>query len=88
MEKQFDIFGDNGNSDSLIELQNGKLRFFEHFFDKKQSDNFLSAFIDKISWHQDNMKMYARQINLPRLSAWHGDNSKTYTYSGIKLVLG
>lgn len=86
MDNQLDIFGSNENSNSVIELQNGKLQFFEHFFDKKQSDIFLSTLINTIPWHQDKMNMYGKEVNLPRLSAWYGDNFKSYTYSGIKLT--
>ena len=37
-----------------------------------------------IAWKQDKMKLYGRQILLPRLTAWYGDPGAAYTYSGIK----
>ncbi len=38
-----------------------------------------------IPWRQDTIAMYGKKIALPRLSSWHGDSDKPYTYSGITL---
>ena len=38
-----------------------------------------------INWHHDKIKMYGKEIYLPRLSAWYGDSDKPYTYSGLTL---
>lgn len=37
-----------------------------------------------ILWKQDSIKLYGKTIPLPRLTAWYGDNGKSYTYAGIK----
>lgn len=37
-----------------------------------------------INWKQDHIKLYGKNIPLPRLTAWYGDPDKVYTYSGIK----
>ena len=39
-----------------------------------------------ILWQQDAMKIYGKQVMLPRLSAWYGDTGMSYSYSGIDLV--
>lgn len=39
---------------------------------------------ENILWKQDRMKLYGRDIPLPRLTAWYGDPGAAYTYSGIK----
>lgn len=38
-----------------------------------------------IAWHQSTMMMFGKRVSLPRYCAWHGDNDKPYTYSGITL---
>jgi len=38
-----------------------------------------------IQWHHDKINMYGKTFFLPRYSAWHGDNDKPYTYSGLTL---
>jgi alkylated DNA repair dioxygenase AlkB len=39
-----------------------------------------------IKWKQDAIKLYGKEIPLPRLTSWYGDSGKSYTYSGIKSI--
>lgn len=38
---------------------------------------------ENIAWKQDKIIFGKHERNLPRLTAWHGDLDKPYTYSGI-----
>lgn len=40
---------------------------------------------ENIHWQHDSVSMFGKIYDLPRLSAWYGDNNKPYTYSGITL---
>ena len=40
---------------------------------------------ENVAWQQDIIKMYGKEIPLPRVSAWYGDSDRAYTYSGIRL---
>ena len=40
---------------------------------------------NEIAWQQDKMSMYGKEVNLPRLTAWYGENDKNYSFSGITL---
>lgn len=40
---------------------------------------------ENIQWRQDKIRMFGREVDLPRLSAWHGDSDRPYTYSGLTL---
>lgn len=46
--------------------------------------DFLHIKFKNIIWKQDRIKIYGREIILPRLTAWYGDSGRVYTYSGIK----
>ena len=37
-----------------------------------------------IKWKQDTINFYGKEHLLPRITAWYGDQGKTYIYSGIK----
>src|SRR4051812_15806279 len=41
---------------------------------------------DSTAWQQDTMKMFGKAMNLPRLTAWYGDDGTRYKYSGIENV--
>jgi alkylated DNA repair dioxygenase AlkB len=36
-----------------------------------------------IHWKQDRIKLYGKDLPLPRLTSWYGDPGRCYTYSGI-----
>lgn len=38
-----------------------------------------------INWNHDKIKLYGKEMFLPRFSAWYGDYNKPYTYSGLTL---
>ena len=38
-----------------------------------------------INWYHDTIQMFGKKHKLPRISAWYGDNNKSYMYSGIQL---
>jgi alkylated DNA repair dioxygenase AlkB len=38
-----------------------------------------------INWQQEHLRIYGKDVPLPRLTAWHG--VKNYTYSGITSML-
>lgn len=38
-----------------------------------------------IDWRQDRVSMFGREVALPRLTAWHGDDDRPYTFSGLTL---
>lgn len=55
------------------------------FFSQEESDEFFQVLYDEIEWRQDAMKLYGKEVNLPRKTAWYGDRDKSYTFSGIHL---
>lgn len=66
-------------------LQPGIVRHIPRAFAKTRSDEILKQLLQDIPWRQDHMKLYGKEVPLPRLSAWYGDAGMRYTYSGIAL---
>ncbi len=46
-------------------------------------DKFQQIHFANIRWKRDKIKMYGKQIPLPRLTSWYGDQGRSYSYSGI-----
>ena len=53
--------------------------------DWHQENDINTLPFENIQWQHDSVSMFGKTHNLPRLSAWYGDNNKPYTYSGITL---
>jgi alkylated DNA repair dioxygenase AlkB len=78
----------NASSDSVRErlpMPDAKVTFYQNFFDFQESDEMFQILLNEINWRQDRMKLYGKEIDLPRKTAWYGDQNKSYTFSGIHL---
>ncbi|MGG6269673.1 alpha-ketoglutarate-dependent dioxygenase AlkB family protein [Leptolyngbya sp. AN03gr2] len=67
---------------SLIK-QNGTVFLYENLFDQAEADQLYSELLTDIDWQQDHLKIYGKNVPLPRLTAWYGE--KQYSYSGIEM---
>lgn len=90
---QGDLFSEFGSATSadhnlvgeVPSLPDAKVTFYRNFFDFRKSDTLFQALLNEINWRQDRMKLYGKEIDLPRKTAWYGDRDKSYTFSGIHL---
>jgi len=83
---QADLFGQTIETPNpIIKLQDAELLYHPAFYDKAESDRIFKTLLETIEWKQDKIMMYGKELPLPRLSAWYGENNKPYTYSGITL---
>lgn len=44
----------------------------------------FAALRGSVRWRHDRIKLFGREHELPRLTAWHGDRGAGYVYSGIR----
>ena len=77
------LFQENPNEVEKIPIQDGELRLYPHFFLSQERETFFNQLKENVKWQQEEIKLYGRKIPLPRLTAWFGDEGKTYMYSGI-----
>lgn len=77
------LFSENPNEVEDILIQDGKLRLCPHLFSPEEREKFFTQLKADVNWQQEEIKLYGRKIPLPRLTAWFGDEGKTYMYSGI-----
>lgn len=77
-----------------IEVPEGKLLYFEDFINQETSKSLKEYFCKKdknenfenIKWNQDAIKIYGKEVLIPRLSAYYGDENKIYHYSNLVLI--
>ena len=68
-----------------LAIPDGEVAMYRNFFNKAESNQLFQELLSGIKWQQDKMKLYGKEIDLPRLTAWYGDDGKSYTYSGIAM---
>ena len=61
-----------------------ELNFWPQWLEPKQADNLLSQSIETLPWRHDKIRMFGKQVPVPRLQNWFADHTNTsYTYSNI-----
>jgi len=68
-----------------LALPDGDVAVYQTFFDTQQSDRFFSELYSNTKWSQEFFKLYGKSVPIPRLTAWYGDEGKSYTYSKITM---
>jgi alkylated DNA repair dioxygenase AlkB len=61
----------------------GEVYYVPNIFTKEQADAYFDELLTQVSWRQEPIKIFGREIMQPRLTAWYGD--KAYTYSGLTM---
>jgi hypothetical protein len=51
----------------------------ENFFSPNKSQALFDPLLAETSWEQKEIKMHGKLIKIPRLTAWHGTASYTYS---------
>jgi alkylated DNA repair dioxygenase AlkB len=69
-----------------LDLPEAEVIFYPAFFPAPQADRLLRELLDTTAWRQETITLYGKPIEVPRLTAWYGDEGTRYTYSGITNV--
>ena len=75
-----------GRTFQALELAEAEVVLYPTFFSASVTDRLLRELRDTTAWRQETITLYGKTIDVPRLTAWYGDEGTTYVYSGIKNV--
>jgi alkylated DNA repair dioxygenase AlkB len=53
-------------------------------FDPAEAQRWFERLQAEIPWEQHHIRLFGRQVPVPRLSCWLGDADAVYTYSGMR----
>lgn len=68
-----------------INLGEGRLKLRFEAFGAEEAEGWYNALLSDIPWQQDTLWIAGREIPVPRLQCWMGDEGSDYGYSGIRL---
>ena len=58
---------------------------YEKFINNSDADRIFSSALNEIPWESSTIKMYGKEVPIPRLQCWIGDPGCEYAYSGKSL---
>lgn len=68
-------------SDGVDILDDNTLLWHPEFFSKEDADGLQSKLSNEIDWQTRTIKLFGKEMLMPRLTAWYGDEGIEYTYS-------
>jgi len=66
-------------------MPDAEVYFWPQFFAAQERSRYWQELTSTVAWQQDKIKMFGKELLLPRLTAWYGDSGKSYSYSGLHL---
>jgi len=69
-----------------FDLPNADILLYENFFTLQESNNLYRILKETIAWQQDQIVLYGKNLDLPRLTAWYGNPEISYAYAGISMA--
>ncbi len=79
---QTDLFSTTEIRKTEFELPGAAITFFENFLSIEESNKLYKSLLENTIWEQDQMTIYGKNVNLPRLTSWYGTVDKTFAYAG------
>ena len=64
----------------------GEVYYVPNVFSRQQSDEYFNQLFTEIRWKQEPIKIFGKEVMQPRLTAWYGDITRSYAYSGITMA--
>lgn len=75
---QRSLFDDGANR-----FADGDMTYIVDWLDTADARRLRDDLVATSAWRQETIKMYGREVAVPRITAWHADPDCGYTYSGI-----
>ncbi|NDK56448.1 alpha-ketoglutarate-dependent dioxygenase AlkB family protein [Pontibacter fetidus] len=70
------------NRFAQIMMPDANVWYAPAFFSPEASNLYFQQLLTQINWQQESIRMFGKELPMPRLTAWYGD--KSYTYSGLQ----
>lgn len=67
------------NADEYYQFPEELLEYTEHFLSSAEAAMLYKLLIENVSWKETSQKMYDKTVLIPRLTAWYGEEGKSYT---------
>ncbi|MEM9649515.1 MAG: alpha-ketoglutarate-dependent dioxygenase AlkB [Bacteroidota bacterium] len=70
----------------VLDLPQGNVIYYPSFFSWEEADRFFQVLRESVPWQSDQIKIFGKTYNQPRLTSLFADNGKTYSYSGLTMT--
>lgn len=68
-----------------LKLKDADVWYYPNFFSEEEREHYFNILRSQTKWKQDDITIFGKTHNQPRLTALYGNNKKTYSYSNITM---
>jgi alkylated DNA repair dioxygenase AlkB len=68
-----------------LALPDAEFIYYPNFFKKEEADSLFKKLYTETAWQQDEITVYGKKHQQPRLTALYGNEGKPYGYSNIQM---
>lgn len=68
-----------------FDLPDAEIEYYPDFFSETEAHALFHKLLDEIPWQQDNITVFGKTYEQPRLTALFGNEEKPYSYSNITM---
>jgi alkylated DNA repair dioxygenase AlkB len=61
----------------------GELYWQKAYYSQNEANVWLHILTNTLAWQKEQLFIYGKWLNVPRLTAWYGDPEAYYRYSGV-----
>ncbi|MET4676118.1 alkylated DNA repair dioxygenase AlkB [Luteibacter sp. PvP120] len=69
-----------------VDLPGAEVDLAPAWLPRDEADALLASLLATLPWEVHRIRMFGRQVDSPRLSAWIGDADAAYRYSGTRFI--
>jgi alkylated DNA repair dioxygenase AlkB len=78
-ESQYD------NTPTQLDMPDADLKYYPNFIAASEAAILMQALYQSLDWRQEQITLYGKTFDVPRLQAWYGDKNARYQYSNLSL---
>jgi len=67
-------------------IPDAEVSYRSDFLSGSEADALLESLLELSDWRRERLRIFGRELDAPRLSAWYGDPGIAYSYSGVTHV--
>ena len=67
----------------LLDLPDSDIRYFPTVYSDLDSARIYSDLMEETPWRAETITLFGKTYDQPRLTAWYGEEGKSYSYSNI-----
>jgi alkylated DNA repair dioxygenase AlkB len=66
-------------------MPDADLKYYPNFIAASEAAILMQALHQSLDWRQEQITLYGKTFDVPRLQAWYGDKNARYQYSNLSL---